>query len=233
MAVTLRLLVLLSSLLAMPLLAADLNQVLQPFEAHYKGRANGLAVGDLGVRELKALGNNRYQLQYRAEAMIYSLEETSVFMVEDGQLKPLQYRSNRGSFFSRRKAALDFDWGKNTGRYDYKGKTGSFPLQPNAQDPLSGSIELARLLAPEQEHIQYLEAEKKKIGTNELILIDQPELQTAIGTIKTWHLQRIHRDPERKTEIWLHHQYPAIPVRVHQNDEGDEFQLDIVRFELK
>lgn len=233
MVVTLQALVLLSSLLATPLLAADLKQVLQPFEAYYKGRANGLTIGNLGVRELKDLGNNRYQLQYRAEAMMYSLEETSVFMVEDDLLKPLQYRSNRGSFFSRRKAALDFDWRKNIGSYDYKGKTGTFPLQANTQDPLSGSIELARLLEPEREHIQYLEAGKKKIDINELILIDQPELQTAIGTIRTWHLQRIHRDPHRKTEIWLHHQYPTIPVRVHQTDEGDEFQLDIIRFDLK
>lgn len=220
-------------LLTLPVMAQDLDNVLRPFVAHYQGRANGLAVSDLGTRELKALGDGRYQLQYRASAMIYTLEETSQFEVKNSQLRPLAYTSNRGSFFKRRKASLDFDWNKNVGAYVFKETTGTFPLQPGTQDPLTGSLELARLLAPSKEKYSYLEAEKRGIGTNELVLIDQPELQTAMGTLKTWHLERIHRTNKRKTEIWLHHEYPAIPLKIHQTDDGDEFQLSITSFELK
>lgn len=220
------------TLMASAASAESQPDVLQPFSAHYQGRANGLSVSDLGVRELKALGDNRYQLEYRAEAMIYTLVETSVFQVQDAVIQPLSYRSSRGSFFNRRKATLDFDWDNLKGAYDYKGKTGKFTLQPNTQDPLTGSLELARLLAPETTRIDYLEADKKGIGSNELVLIDQPVIKTLIGDIKTWHLERIHRDNKRKTEVWLHHQYPTIPVKVHQTDDGDEFQLDITRFEL-
>lgn len=220
-------------LVALPAAAQPLEDVLRPFTAHYKGRANGMAVDDLGVRELIKTDNNRYQLQYRASAMIYSLEETSVFRLDDKIIQPLTYRSNRGTFFNRRKASLDFDWKNMKGAYEYKDRTGKFTLEPNVQDPLSGSLELARLLSAEREKYQYREAEKKGIDSNELVLIDQPELETAIGTIKTWHLERLHSDPKRKTEIWLHHDYPAIPVKVHQTDDGDEFQLDITKFELK
>lgn len=232
MPLMLRTLLLVLLLPALPVQAVDLSNVLQPFEAEYKGRANGMSVGDLGVRELKALGNNRYQLQYRAKAMIYSLEETSVFQVNDNLIQPISYRSSRGSFFSRRKASIDFDWSKNTASYDYKGRTGTFKLKPETQDPLSGSLRLARMLNANQPVLEYLEAEKRGIGSNELKLIDQPELETEVGTIQTWHLERIHRDPKRKTEIWLHKKYPSIPVKLHQTDDGDEFQLDIVRFKL-
>ncbi len=220
-------------LVTLPVSAEALEKILQPFTAHYQGRANGLAVNDLGVRELKALGNNQFQLQYRAEAMIYSLEETSIFRIEKNVIQPLSYRSNRGSFLHRREASLDFDWTTNKGAFDYKGKSGSFPLQPNTQDPLSGSLELARLLAPEKTRIKYQEAEKKGIGSTELVVIDQPMLKTALGELKTWHLERIHRDPKRKTEVWLHFEFPTVPVKVHQTVDGDEFQLDITRFELK
>lgn len=227
-------------LLTAPLVTAQpaqqgptLEQVLKPFVAHYKGRANGMSVSNLGQRELLQLEDGRYQLQYRASAMIYTLEEISEFRIADNTIIPLQYRSNRGSFFKRRKASIDFDWDSNTGSYDYKGSTGTFTLQPNTQDPLSGSLELARLLTPNKTKYQYREAEKRGIGSNELVLIDQPELKTAIGTIKTWHLQRLHKDDKRNTEIWLHHDYPAIPVKVHQIDDGDEFQLDITRLEFK
>lgn len=210
---------------------ADLS--LQPFIAHYKGRANGFAVGDLGVRELQALGNGRYRLQYRAEALIYTLEETSEFELANGQIRPTRYRSNRGTFMKRRKTGLDFDWMHMTASFDYKGKTGQFSLQPGAQDPLSGSILLAQLLAPGQTSLSYLEADKKGIDTNRLELIDTPVLETEMGKIATWHLRRLHDNSKRKTEIWLHQQYPAIPVKVHQIDDTDEFQLELVTFELK
>jgi hypothetical protein len=217
----------------LPAAAQPLDQVLRPFTAHYKGRANGLAVSDLGMRELKPLGDGRYQLQYSASAMIYTLEETSVFKIEDGMIVPQTYRSNRGSFFNRRKASLDFDWSKGQGRYEFKGKRGEFVLEPNTQDPLTGGLELARLLRADQAKYLYREAEKRGISSNELVLIDQPEIETAIGTLKSWHLERLHKDPKRKTEIWLHHEYPAIALRVHQLDDGDEFQLDITKLEQK
>lgn len=227
--------ILLALLLATPLPAAaqSLDQVLRPFTAYYKGRANGMAVSNLGSRELKSLGDGRYQLQYRASAMIYSLEETSVFTVENGVILPQTYRSNRGSFFNRRKASLDFDWSKRQGRYDFKGKTGDFVLESNTQDPLTGGLELARLLTPDRSKYQYLEAEKRGIDSNELVLIGQPDINTAVGTLKSWHLERLHKDPSRKTEIWLHHEYPTIALRVRQTEDGDEFQLDITRFEFQ
>lgn len=209
------------------------NNALQPFTAHYKGRANGFAVGNLGVRELKALGNGRYRLQYRAEALIYTLEETSEFEVTNGQLKPLQYRSNRGTFMKRRKTGLDFDWSHMTASFDYKGETGQFALQPGAQDPLSGSIVLAQLLAPGKSALEYLEADKKGLEANQLELIDEPVLETELGKIPTWHLKRLHHNPKRKTEIWLHRDYPSIPVKVHQIDDTDDFQLELVKFELQ
>ncbi len=233
---------LLKTLLMLPLLAIPAQTVLaeaksanalQPFTAHYKGRANGFAVNDLGVRELKQLGNGHFQLQYRAEALIYTLEETSEFIVEDGQLKPLLYRSNRGTFMKRRKTSLDFDWSRMLASYDYKGQVGQFNLQNSAQDPLSGSIVLAQLLAPGKNQLEYLEADKKGIEANKLELIDEPVLETELGKIATWHLKRLHDNPKRKTEIWLHKDYPSIPVKVHQIDDTDEFQLELVKFELQ
>ncbi|HVL02704.1 MAG TPA: DUF3108 domain-containing protein [Dongiaceae bacterium] len=206
---------------------------LQPFSAQYKGRANGFAVGDLGKRELQSLGGGRYRLQYTAEALIYSLQEVSEFTLVNGKLQPQLYRSDRGTFMKRRKVNLDFDWNRNLASFDYKGDVGQFNLQVGAQDPLSGSIVLAQLLLAGTPEIEYLEADKKGIEANKLELIDQPVLETDLGKIQTWHLKRIHANPKRKTEIWLHHQYPSIPVKVHQIDDTDEFQLELTKFELK
>ena len=218
---------------ALPAGAAEMDKVLQPFIAHYQGRASGLTVSDLGVRELKSLGDGQYQLQYRADAMIYSLEETSVFRTQDEQIQPLTYNSSRGSFFSKRDVSMDFDWNKMQAKFDYKGRLGKFKLEPNTQDPLSGSLELARILTADKQFIEYRAAEKKGIGTTKMELIDQPELKSEVGNVKTWHLRRVHGNDYRSTEIWLLHDYPTIPVKVIQVEKGDEFQLDLTKFELK
>lgn len=205
---------------------------LQPFIAYYKGSANGLSVGNLGERELTSLGNGRYRLQYRAKALIYSLEETSVFDLVDGQARPLTYRSVRGTIFNRRKDSMDFDWNAMTIKTLHKNTRREYALRKGTQDPLSGSIALALLLQQAQPQLEYPEAGKRDIETDKLVLLDEPTLTTEMGEIPTWHLKRIHDDPKRQTEIWIHKQYPAIPVKVHQIDDGDEFLLNLVRIKL-
>ena len=207
--------------------------VLKPFVAYYKGSANGFSIGNLGTRELTPLGDNRYRLEYKASALIYSLEETSVFSVVNGEIRPESYRSVRGTVFNRSKDTLDFDWQHMTVSALHKGERRQYKLIPGTQDPLSASMTLALLLSKSSPTLQYPEAGKRDVETDKLVLVDQPDLKTPMGDISTWHLKRIHDNPKRHTEIWIDKQYPAIPVKVHQTDDGDEFLLNLVKIKFK
>ncbi|MDY6922180.1 MAG: DUF3108 domain-containing protein [Pseudomonadota bacterium] len=203
----------------------------QTFTAHYRGEANGLEVEELGYRSLEALEDQRYRLRYEASAMIYKLEETSVFSW-DGQPRPHAYDSSRGTFLNKRQSRLRFDWASGLGRYRHKDKKGEFELQPGLQDPLTSLLLLAAEIQSGKREVSMLEAKGDDREVRRFVLLDQPEIDTKLGKLKTYHVQRLHDDEDRHTELWLHHEYPFILVRVEQDDEGDRFLLELTGFEL-
>ncbi len=204
-----------------------------PFTAEYRGKANGMSVSDLGTRRLKSLGQERYSIEYNAKAMIYSAEETSTFLWEDGIPKPLNYDSNRGTFLKRRESSIRFDWNSGKGQYKHKDKRGEFTLEDGIQDPLSSTLLLALEVQSGKSTIRFREAKGDDQDMREFSLLGTPKLETEAGTFKTYHLERLHDDKKRHTEIWLHHEYPHIPVKVEQTDDGDHFLLELTGFKLQ
>lgn len=203
-----------------------------PFTASYRGEANGITVNDLGKRSLVSLGQDKYRLEYKAEAMIYSLKETSTFLWENGIPKPLSYDSKRGTLLKKRENHLAFNWSTHTGSFIHKKKSGNFSLVEGIQDPLSSTLLLALHIQDGKSDIKFLEAKGKSQDTRQFVLLGTPEITTQSGKIKTYHLKRLHEDDKRHTELWLHFDYPFIPVKVSQTDEGDRFLLELTEFML-
>ncbi|MEN8669934.1 MAG: DUF3108 domain-containing protein [Ketobacter sp.] len=203
-----------------------------PFTAHYRGEANGMSVSDLGSRKLISLGQERYRIEYDASAMIYRLEEQSEFLWQAGQPRPLQYDSTRGTFLKKRKNHINFDWQRGRGTYVHKKKQGEFDLVAGMQDPLTSTLLLALEVQSGKGEIQFMEAKDNDQELRKFVLLDKPTISTESGNIKTFHLKRLHDDDKRQTEIWLHHEYPFIPVKVEQNDDGDHFLLELTGFKL-
>ena len=203
-----------------------------PFTANYRGEANGMSVSDLGSRKLISLGQERYRIEYKAKAMIYSLEETSDFLWENGVPKPISYDSSRGTFLKKRENKIRFDWTSGKGSYVHKKKKGEFPLSEGMQDPLSSTLLLALEVQAGKSTIHFKAAKGDDQEMRSFTLLGTPEIETDSGKIKTYHLKRLHDDKKRHTEIWLHHEYPFIPVKVEQTDDDDHFLLELTRLKL-
>lgn len=203
------------------------------FTASYRGEANGLSVGNLGTRSLISLGQEQYRIEYNASAMVYKLKEVSHFLWENGTPKPLSYDSSRGTFLKKRENHIKFDWAAGTGSYTHKKTSGTFPLKEGMQDPLSSTLLLALQLQEGKDKISFIEAKDDHQEERQFILLDTPTIKTQMGELKTYHLQRLHDDNKRHTELWLHHEHPFIPVKVIQNDDGDRFLLELTDFSLQ
>jgi hypothetical protein len=202
------------------------------FTASYRGEAYGMSMDELGTRSLKHVGDNRYRIEYKANAMMYSMEETSEFIWQENHIVPLSYHSVRGTFLSKRKAQLLFDWDANIAQYKVKQRSGQFAISSGDQDPITSALTLALKVASEDPSIEVPEAKKDSVELLKFERIDEPELETPIGNIQTIHLKRIHDDPERHTEIWVHRDYPYIPVKLRQNDDGEVFLLELTGLTL-
>ena len=203
-----------------------------PFTAQYSGKAKGMSVEKLGSRKLIDLGDQQYRIEYRAEAMVYSLEETSQFQWQNGAPLPQRYRSSRGTFLKKRKSAMNFDWPNQRINFEHKGKKGTLPLSEGMQDPLTSTLYIAAQLQSDKSQIEFDEAVGHKWSHRKFVLKGKTDLETKMGTIPTFHLERLHDDKERETNIWLHADYPYIPVKVKQIDEGDLFLLQLTEFRI-
>ena len=203
-----------------------------PFTAKYRGEANGMSVRDLGSRTLTQIGQERFRIEYKAKAMIYSLEESSDFIWQNGIPKPISYDSSRGTFLNKRENHIKFDWPSGKGSYTHKKKKGQFNLTEGIQDPLSSTMLLALQVQDGQSTITFREAKGDDQDLRVFSLLGTPDLETESGRIKTYHLKRAHEDSKRHTEIWLHYEYPFIPVKVEQTDDGDHFLLELTSFKL-
>ena len=206
---------------------------IQPFTASYRGEAYGMTLEDLGTRSLKSTGDNRYRVEYNAKALMYSMEETSDFIWQDNRIVPLAYNSSRGTFLSKRNAQLIFNWDNMIANYQVRNRKGQFPISPGDQDPITSALTLALEIENKAESISVSEAKKDAVKQRKFERVDTPELETPLGKIQTIHLQLVDDDPERQTEIWVHQQYPFIPVRLRQNDEGEVFLLELTALKLE
>lgn len=210
---------------------ADMEPIpFSAFTASYRGEANGISVEKLGKRSLTSLGDNQYQIEYNASAMVYSLKETSVFSWHQNVPRPQRYDSSRGTFLKKRENHIRFNWETGKGHYEHKKKEGDFELVAGMQDALTGTLFLALELDAGKSEISFMEAKDNDQEVRKFVLLDTPELDTDVGKIRTFHLKRLHDDEKRQTEIWLHQEYPYIPVKVQQYDDGDKFLLELTDF---
>lgn len=204
----------------------------KPFTAKYRGEAYDMNLDDLGTRTLTSLGDGRYRVEYHAKAMMYSMEESSEFLWQDNRIVPQHYQSEKGTFISKRKSGIHFDWQNGVAHFKYKKREGQFPVQAGDQDPITSAFKLAIDIAAGKQEIELREAKKDNVHPRKFELIDEPELNTPLGKIKTVHLKRVHDSDKRETEIWVHKDYPHIPVRLWQDDEGDVFLLELTGLTL-
>ncbi len=207
--------------------------ILKPFTASYRGEALGLSQAEFGERKLFQVDQNHYRFESAASAYVYSAQESSDFSWENNQAIPQSYRSETQTLFKTRKNRIHFDHAAKIISYTYKKKSGTMQLEGNIQDPLTSFITLASRLAAGETTISVAEAKGRKIKHRTFQLIDTPTLLTErAGAIKTYHLALKDEDPKRQTEVWLHHQYPYIAVRIKQLDDDDQFLLELTDFKL-
>ncbi|CBL46836.1 Hypothetical protein HDN1F_32530 [gamma proteobacterium HdN1] len=203
-----------------------------PFEAQYKANYNGYEFGNLVTRRLERLPNGEFRHSYRADYLLYFLQEESVLQIDGCNLRPLRYELERGTFLKKKRTAISFDWKKRIASYEYKGKSGTFPLVANAIDPMNAMLRVACQLTTEKKTLSFPQVDDNKIETQDYRLLGPETLDTANGKINTIRVERVH-DNNRQTLLWLMASNPTIVVRGYQRDkDGSIYKLELLRWKL-
>lgn len=187
---------------------------------------NGTIVDDNGTRILEYRGNGHFRYRAVAENLLFKLEEVSDFQVQNGAVYPLQYQSERSTPFQKRKKAIGYDWSNNRAHYQYRDRKGTLQLEGRVLDPLTSVFELARHVRRGETTISYQEVGSRKIKTRDFKVIGEERITLPYGTLNTIKL-RVLEDDSKETLIWLAPEKNYLAVKVNQNDDGQEYGLEL------
>ncbi|MBY5991940.1 DUF3108 domain-containing protein [Ferrimonas balearica] len=212
---------LLLTLLLVPLaLRAD---PFAPFRADYEVFHGSKSLGG-GYYQLESLGDNRYRMGYQSKVSWLLLSdtrtETSEFLRQDKQLKPVSYamkRSGTGPDFG---ASIQFEEQQIVARYKKREKT--FPTKTPVYDSLLYQQQLRLDVANGKEEMFYPLIQKTSERHHTYRVTGEEELVLPIGRLQTIKVERIREegDPKR-TLIWFVPELNYVVARLAHYEDGD------------
>ena len=199
---------------------------LQPFVATYSVEWKGITAGTTTL-ELTRTGPDRYLYRSRIAArglfrlfFPEDISQSSRLTVEDGTIRPLQYRADDGPNDVARAIALDFDWGTHRVHGTAEKKPVDVELRPGTQDPMSIQLVMMRTLAADRLPKTFLMIEKTEISGYDYTHEGSARLHTALGDLDTviWSSRR--PDSDRVTRMWYAPDLGFMPVRAERTRGG-------------
>lgn len=214
------------SAVALPAVASGQRTAeLKPYTAEYKTTARGF---DLNVtRKLEADSNNHFILTNGGKILVVGFHEISVFRVEDEEIRSISYIYQGTGLVSRRQELhFDAEPGKITSLY--KDQWYDLPDNGFTLDRMNQMEQLRLELLqgpPEAGNITLRIADGKRLKDSHLILIGQETQQTPLGPVATLHYERLHDNPDRKSDIWLAPEWDYLMVKMVHIEDGDPVEM--------
>jgi hypothetical protein len=212
------------ALLALPAFAFDLA----PFQASYTADWKQVPISGSAERNLNALDNGRWELQFEASMMVAGLDEVSTFTFDNGTFLPATYRFKRSGLGKSKKIELDFDWSQKKVIGSDRGDPVLLPLVRGLLDKSTYQLALQADVAAGKTSMSYQVVDGDEIDTYDFRLLGSERVRTQAGLIDALKVERV-RDPtksQRKTVLWFARDWDYLLVRLHQvEQDGKEYQI--------
>lgn len=206
------------------------------FTARYLVRSHGMTVGMTEWR-LAPSGPGRYRYDSRREPRgILALLRGDVIVEHsegrrepDDALRPLHYRYERSGGKKDRKLSIDFAWDTATAHIVARGDRWRLALPEGTLDKLIYVLAIMRDLARGRADLTYTIADGGKLKHYVFRRDGGERIETALGTLQTVRLQRVHQiKTARTTTLWFAPSLHFLPVRIdHRDKKGTRVILDI------
>ena len=219
------------ALLSLPAAAFEL----QPFTASYTADWKQLPISGSAERNLKALDNGRWELEFEASMLVAGLTEVSVFTLEKGTFLPLSYHFSRNGIGKSKEINLDFDWQLKQGMGAHRDESVHLPLNRGLLDKSTYQLALQQDVADGMTSMTYQVVDGDEVETYDFRVLGEERVRTKAGLIDAIKIERV-RDPtksSRKTILWLAKDWNFLLVRLHQVEkDGKEYQIMLKQGEV-
>ncbi len=206
-----------------PALATELS----PYTATYQTSLLGMKV-NLN-RNLKRGADGTYTLTSAGKVLVAGLHEVSVFRVEEDRVVPKSFVYQVTGLANRRRE-VHFTPGSDTIRSLYKGQWYNLPYTDTTLDRMSQQEQLRLSLINDPtpgEDMTIRVADGKRVKDYQLVFIGEETLDTPLGKVDTLHFERVHDDPDRKSDTWVAPAWDYLMVKTVHIEDGKPTELMI------
>ena len=205
---------------------------LAPYSAQYETTARGMSLNL--TRNLKKNADGSYTLTNGGKIMVVGFHEMSVFNVEGTTVMPRSY-VYQGTGLINRRREVHFTPGTQVIRSLYKDQWYELPYSEGTLDRMSQQEQLRLFLLNDPtpaEDIEIRVADGKRIKDYKLVFVGEEVIETPMGALQTLHFERLHKDPERKSDTWVAPELDYLMVKTIHIEDGKPTEVIITRADI-
>lgn len=206
------------------------------FQVQFQASAAGAVVGELSMKLSRSGADYALQSVATPKGLAVLLgdgrfSQESLFGIKSGRVLPFRYNERRKKRGRPPEWTLDFNWNDMQVTMP-DGSRIPMPNQP--VDPAVVSIQM--MLTPPssgRDLVVHL-VNDRGVRKHTFSLIGEESIETAVGTVKAWHLrQRKHGADERSyIDIWISPENWNIPIRMQRHKKGRVITFDVMALDV-
>ena len=161
--------------------------------------------------------------------LVAGRHEVSVFRVEENRVVPKSFVYQVTGLANRRRE-VHFTPGSDTIRSLYKGQWYNLPYTDSTLDRMSQQEQLRLSLLNDPtpgEDMTIRVADGKRVKDYQLVYRGEETLDTPLGKVDTLHFERVHDDPDRKSDTWVAPAWDYLMVKTVHVEDGKPTELII------
>lgn len=208
---------------------------IKPYKISYLAEYTFLLPFDgIATKELARSKNGNWVLSNKVTASMFTLNESSIFKLDNSEIIPLKYEFQQNSFGKNKHTLLDFDWGnKQVAATSSKKGNVTYELPFTTLDKLTYQLQLRNELMANKTLSEYLVADKKRLKTYKFEVLGKEIISTELGELNTIKIQRIRdKKSNRSTLIWLAEDWDYLVVQLHQTEKGKLYKIKVAQASL-
>ncbi len=208
---------------------------IKPYKISYLAEYTFLLPFDgIATKELTQADNGTWVISNTVTASMFTLNESSIFKINDSEIIPLKYEFKQNSFGKNKHTLLNFDWGKKqvAAKSNKKGNL-TYELPFKTLDKLTYQLQLRKELMATKKLSEYLVADKNRLKSYEFEVLGKEIINTELGKLNTIKIQRIRdKKSKRNTLIWLAEDWDYLVVQLHQTEKGKLYKIKVAQASL-
>ncbi len=147
--------------------------------------------------------------------------ERSDFIVEDGRIRPLEYRFEDGLRKDDSRLHMVFDWGTSVVTVDSARGVIEFDLSPGVLDRGAMQVALMRDIETNGRPGPYTVIGEEDLSTYDFVRRDDAEITTPAGTFTTQRFLQQRDGSSRSTLVWVVPELRYLPAAIEQYRDGE------------